>query len=234
MRALWVLVNLVLATIVFGGMVLLLALVRYRGRLYSWATQEWARSTLWAAGVPVLTRGDDRVAWGRPLVLVSNHVAGWDIFALAAAVPLPFSFVGKKELNSIPFFGRAWRAAGHISIDRSNRESAIESLRTAGDQIRRDNSSVIIFPEGTRSRTGELQPFKKGAFMLALQARVQVVPVIVEGSRDITPDSVRRIRRRPITVRFGEPIDTSLFAANDIGGLMETVRERMVGMQSEL
>ena len=85
---------------------------------------------------------------------------------------LETELVAKKELERIPFFGTAWKAAGHISIDRSDRTSAIQSLRRAGRSIREQRSTVIIFPEGTRSLTGEMLPFKKGAFMLALEADV--------------------------------------------------------------
>lgn len=229
-RLLWVLLNLLLATLVFGGIVLVAGLLRHRGRLYFWCTQQWGRAVLWASGVRVVTHGMEQVAWEQPQVLVSNHISGYDIFALAAVIPVPYSFVGKKELNRIPFFGHVWQAAGHISIDRTNRLQAMESLRRAGEKIRRERSTVIIFPEGTRSRTGELQPFKKGAFMLALEAGVSVIPTVVRGSDQIWRPGTLRVRSRPIHVHFGSAIPVAGLAAHESDRLIERVRGSMVRM----
>src|SRR5690606_29116224 len=101
-------------------------------------------------GSRVRVHGIEKVDWDRPHVLVANHVASFEILAIAAHLPADYHFVAKKELERIPFFGRAWKTAGHISIDRQNRQKAMESLRVAADIIRSEGGTVIIFPEGTR------------------------------------------------------------------------------------
>lgn len=179
-RFAWVALVTALATLAFGLVAIVGSLLRVRNRrLYYWATRSWSRATLWASGTPVVVHGLERVDWNAPQILLSNHLSTYDIFALAGVLPAPFAFVAKKELERIPFFGTAWKAAGHISIDRSDRQKAVASLRRAGEAIRRERTTVIIFPEGTRSRTGELQPFKRGAFVLSLESGVPVVPVVV-------------------------------------------------------
>lgn len=229
-RSAWVAVNLALATLFFGLIAIGGSLLRVRGRLYSWATQQWSRAILWASAVPVFAHDMGRVDWRSPQVLVSNHVSFYDVFALAGIVPAPFAFVAKKELERIPFFGTAWKAAGHISIDRSDRASALQSLRRAAQSIRAQRSTVIIFPEGTRSTTGDMLPFKKGAFTLALEAGVPVVPAIVRGSADIQRPGSFRIRPQPIHVHFGAPLLPAEYAEGGIESLMRAVRGRMEEM----
>jgi 1-acyl-sn-glycerol-3-phosphate acyltransferase len=229
-RTLWVAFNVAAATLFFGLIAILASILRVRGRIYPWATQEWSRAILWASNTPVVAHGMERVRWQEPQVLVSNHLSWYDVFAIASVLPVPFHFVAKKELERIPFFGTAWKAAGHISVDRSNRQKAILSLRRAGEKIRREKSTVIIFPEGTRSRSGQLQAFKKGAFMLAMEAGVPVVPTVVSGSYEIMRPGSWSIRPRAIHLHFGIPISTAGFDVANAGELTERVRGEMLAM----
>jgi 1-acyl-sn-glycerol-3-phosphate acyltransferase len=129
----WAYLNAILATLFFGGVAIGASVLRVRGRIYFWATQQWSRAILRASHVPVFTHGMEQVDWQAPQVLVANHTSAFDILALSSVLPGPFAFVAKKELERIPFFGIAWKAAEHISIDRSDRQSAMQSLRRAGE-----------------------------------------------------------------------------------------------------
>lgn len=232
-RFLWVSLVMGTATAVYGGIAIGAALLRREGDIYFWCTQQWGRTILRASRAPVVTRGMDRVDWSMPHVLVSNHISGYDIFALAAVLPVPFYFVGKKELNRIPLFGTAWRAAGHVSIDRSNRATAVAGLKRAAERIRRERGVVIIFPEGTRSRTGALQPFKKGAFLMAADSSIPIVPAMIRGSEGIFQRERMRVKPRTIEIRFGEPVETSGYSEDRADELLEAVRERMVRLAAE-
>jgi 1-acyl-sn-glycerol-3-phosphate acyltransferase len=202
-RTLWMAVVMVAATLWWGPQVLVAGMRKRKpGTWYVDVSRRWARSILWASACPVVVHGRGNVRAGEPLVVAANHVSWFDIFAIASALEVPFHFVAKKELEKIPLFGPAWQAAGHISIDRSNREKAIRSLRSAGEKVRRDRSVVVIYPEGTRSRTGRLLPFKKGAFMLAVEAQVPVVPTAVTGAYEIMPPGAWRIRPNTMHVHF--------------------------------
>jgi len=217
----------VFATLFYGMIAIAGALLRVQGRLYFRVTQQWSRAILRASGTSVVTLGLEEVQWDAPQVLVCNHNSVFDVLAVASVLPEPYSFVGKKELDSIPFFGHAWKAAGHISIDRSDRQRSVASLRQAGEKLRREGGTVILFPEGTRSGNGQLLAFKKGAFVLAKEAGVSIVPAIIRGSGNIVGRG-RRVRKTTVHIQFGEAVNPTCHRSSD--ELLTTVRERMQAM----
>jgi len=223
----------VLSTLYHGTRVTVCAWLKCSRREHiCWTTpRAWAGSMLWAAGVKVEVQGLEHLDPPRPAVLVSNHQSWFDVFALAAKLPVDFRFVGKRELTRIPFFGSAWIACGNIAIDRRDRTSAIRSLAEAGKRLSDDKALVIMFPEGTRSRDGELLPFKKGAFVLALQLGVPVIPVTIAGTRAIMPKGAWSVRPGTVQVRIGAPIDVSGLTEADRDALLQTTRERIVAMR---
>lgn len=231
-RSLWVGLNLLVSTVLLGTMVIVSALLGVKGRVYDFASHAWARWLLWASGTPVYVEGLENVHLDEPQVFASNHVSWYDVFALAARIPKRYRFVAKKELERIPIFGAAWKAAGHVSVDRGDRASAIRSLDQAARLIREDNSSVVIFPEGTRGPGGEMLPFKKGAFMLALHNGVDIVPIGILGTRRILPKGAFRVRSGPIVVRFGAPIHTAGYDESTRDELMAEVRSRIDELRS--
>jgi 1-acyl-sn-glycerol-3-phosphate acyltransferase len=192
--------------------------------IYDGIPRLWARWTLRVSGTPVTAIGAHHIAPGRPQIFLCNHASWYDVLALATIIPKRYRFVGKKELARVPLWGRAWLASGHIAIDRSDTVAAVESLDRAGRMVREDRSAIIIFPEGTRSATGELLPFKKGAFMLAMHTGIEIVPVAVQGTRAIMPKGSWRVRPGRIIVRFGAPISAATQAALSRDELMSRVR----------
>jgi 1-acyl-sn-glycerol-3-phosphate acyltransferase len=233
-RSVWAWCNGAVATLVIGPLVIGGALVGIRRReFYDWAGRSWSRWNLWAGGAAVTVEGLENIDLGSPQVLVGNHQSWFDVFAVAANIPKTFHFVAKQELEGVFLFGRAWKAAGHISIDRSNQSAAFASLEQAGQQMREEKSAVVVFPEGTRSPTDDLLPFKKGAFMLALHTGVPIVPFAVAGSRRIFPKGSWRVRPGPIIVRFGRPVPTEELDPADRNRLVHTVREEVRRMRDE-
>ena len=226
-RSIWVGLNLFVATFSLSAIVVLAALLRHRGGLYEWSARTWARWTLRATGIRVRVEGMENLRRDRPQIIASNHQSWYDVFAIAAILPKRFRFIAKEELRRIPLFGLAWESAGHISINRQDRKRAITALDAAGALMHGDNSMVVIFPEGTRSRTGQLQPFKKGTFMLALRTGIEIVPTAVVGSRGVLRKGDWRVHRGPIIVRFGEPVDSSQYSEVSREQLMSEVRQRI-------
>lgn len=187
----------------------------------------WARSLLALSGVGVTVTGLERIAADRSYIFMSNHQSNFDIPVLLGHLPVQFRWLAKAELFRIPVFGRAMRGAGYISIDRSDRAAAFESLEQAAEKIRQ-GVSILIFPEGTRSVDGSLKSFKKGGFVLAIGAGVPIVPVTVRGTFDIMPKHALRIRPRQVTVAIGEPIATEGIAFDSKETLMDGVRNAML------
>ena len=229
-RSIWVALNLLISTIVLSSIVVVAALLRHRGGIYDWAARTWAKWAIWASGSRIEVEGMEHLALDHPQIIASNHQSWFDVFALAAVIPKRYRFIAKEELRRIPLFGLAWESAGHVSVNRRDRSQAIRALDTAAELMRKDNSAIVIFPEGTRSPTGELLPFKKGAFMMALQTGIEILPAACSGTYAIQKKGDWRVRPGRIIVRFGPPIDSSQFDEEHREALMLVVRERIETM----
>ena len=232
-RSIWVALNLLVGTLVLSLIVVIGGLLLRRNGVYDWAAHSWARWMIWASGSTIEVEGMEHLALDHPQIIASNHQSWFDVFALAAIIPKRYRFIAKEELRRIPLFGLAWASAGHISIDRKDRAKAIRALDTAAELMRADHSAIVIFPEGTRSPTGELLPFKKGAFMMALRTGIEILPAACIGTRAIQKKGDWRVRAGRIIVRFGPPIDSSRFDEEHREELMLVVRERIETMLNQ-
>jgi 1-acyl-sn-glycerol-3-phosphate acyltransferase len=220
----------VVLTVIFGGWLVLSSLLRmpWGGRHCEPVARFWARCLLRLAGARVHLEGLEDLDLDQPYIVIANHQSWFDVFAIAGCLPVHFRFVGKEELTGIPIFGRAWTGCGHISLARDDRARAIEALRSAGEEVRERKLAVILFPEGTRSADGTLQGFKKGAFVLAIQTGVPVLPVGISGSRKVMPKGSFRIRPGTITVRVGTPISVDGMTVRDRDALLERGRDAIL------
>ncbi len=169
----------------------------------------WSGLVLSACGIRVKTRFLGPKNFDRPVIFACNHASQMDILVLYRALPVPFRFLVKKELFKVPLLGFAMKKAGYIPIDRKNSRAAIKSIKRAAERLRK-GASIVIFPEGTRSVDGRLQPFKEGGFMLAVKSGCQVVPVAIKGSHEVLPKGAFIARLGTIFVTVGRPIDVQL------------------------
>lgn len=192
----------------------------------------WSKLMLRVAGVRVELENAEMIDPEAPQVVVVNHVSWFDVPALAAFLPGPYLFVAKKEIERVPLFGHALKSCGHIFIDRKDRGQAMASLGRARQRLEDDGPSIIMFPEGTRSDSGELQRFKKGAFVLAIQAGADVVPTAIFGSRDIMRKGSFWIRPGVIRVKFGEPIPVGEYAVDRRNELTDRAWDAMKALQA--
>jgi 1-acyl-sn-glycerol-3-phosphate acyltransferase len=213
----------------------LIAMLVWRDRGASvWVCRRlWSPVLLWAGGARLEVEGQENVDPKRPTIYVGNHQSTIDIPAHFVALPVNFRFVAKKQLQWVPGVGWYLWLAGHVFIDRSNRESAISSLERAARKIR-GGTSIFLYPEGTRAGDAGVMPFKKGPFALALKARVPVVPVTIEGSGTVMPKNSWNIKPGPVYVKIGKPIDTTTFAEDDREGLAKAVRDVIIAQSLEL
>jgi 1-acyl-sn-glycerol-3-phosphate acyltransferase len=212
---------------------LLISAFDRNGRLvHAWGAVPWAKMILWVCGVKVDVRGQEHLNGEAPRIFLTNHQSYFDIIALLAHLPVDFKFVMKKELMGIPLLGVAMRRAGYIGIDRDHPREAVKGINEAVQKIE-NGSSLVIFPEGTRSEDGQLQPFKRGGFNLALKSGRDVVPVAIINSRDIVPKGSLRINKGTFAMIIGVPISVKEYAKKDIHQLMARVREAIINQMRD-
>jgi 1-acyl-sn-glycerol-3-phosphate acyltransferase len=216
-----------LMTLLFGvpGIVLALLLPgrSRKGKLFLLVSKSYSRVVLFVLGVKVVCRGLEHIDVARPYVFMANHVSHADAPVLASVLPHPLHWVFKKELSRIPVFGWVLLACGQIMVDRSDPEKSKASLEKALAGLS-GNSSVMIYPEGTRSRDGRLQSFKKGGFHMAVRAGLPIVPVRVSGTREVVAADTLRIRPGNVLVELFPPIPVGM-GMDDLPKLMARVRE---------
>jgi 1-acyl-sn-glycerol-3-phosphate acyltransferase len=182
----------------------------------------WAKVGLRLAGVRLTVTGHAHLPESAA-VYMPNHQGNFDILALFAGLPVQFRWLAKEELFRIPLFGFAMRRTGYIPVDRSDHKKAIRSMAEAARRIRA-GTSVIVFPEGTRSLDGQLLPFKKGGFVLAIDAAAPIVPVAIHGSHDVMPKHSRWIRGGRIRVSIFPAVATADTTPAGRDALMAAVR----------
>jgi 1-acyl-sn-glycerol-3-phosphate acyltransferase len=221
----------VLATTVLGLTAICCSFFSRTGNSVHLVARFWGKTILWVSGIRVTAIGLDRISGLTSCIFMSNHQSNFDIPVLLSHLPKQFRWLAKAELFKIPIFGRSMSGAGYISIDRSDRKSAFMSLARAAETIR-NGTSVMIFPEGTRSKDGRLLPYKKGGFVLAVDAQVPIVPIVIEGTHEIMPKGRLLIRPRPVTVTLCEKIDTLEFSRKTKDKVMDQVRQAMHTIQS--
>jgi 1-acyl-sn-glycerol-3-phosphate acyltransferase len=223
-RTIFVWSCIVIATLVLGFFAFITYPFDRKGRVVHRYARLWGKAALLANQVNVKVEGIENLGGEGPYIFMSNHQGSYDIFALLGHLPFQFKWLAKKELFSIPVLGWAMAAAGYISIDREGTRETVDAMNEAAQKIR-DGMSVVIFPEGSRSPDGTIQPFKKGGFTLAIKSKVPIVPVAIAGSREIMPKDKLTTIPGEIRMKMDHPIETQNYGLKDRKSLMEKVRE---------
>jgi len=229
---LWGWAVIAVATAAFGSAAILTSWVPPRGRLYLFWARAWARTLLFLTGIPAAIEAAPEAEALPQAIYMSSHESGIDILLLLLAIRQDVRFLAKRELFWIPFMGWSMWLAGFVPVDRERGDRARDAF---GEAVRRlaKGCSLLVFPEGTRSRDGRLGPFKKSGFLLALKAQVPIVPVGVSRTRDVLGADGWRIHRGPVGVRVGRPIPTTGLAISDRAALMERVRTEILRLKTE-
>jgi 1-acyl-sn-glycerol-3-phosphate acyltransferase len=194
------------------------------------ARHVWAPGLLRLGRSPATFVGRERIDWSQPHVIVANHQGNSDIPLLMILVPRPLRFLAKRAVGLIPVLGWMLHLAGFPFIDRDRARHGRMSLAGVARRVREEKMVVAIFPEGTRSPEGTILPFKKGAFLLAIQAGVPIVPVAIEGSGTVLARGSFRVHPTPMRVTVGEPIPTSGLTVRDRDALCAQVEGELIRM----
>ena len=173
--------------------------------------QFWSRSFFWLMFLPVSVDGQEHIVPGQSYVFVANHQSMFDVWLVYGWLPVIFKWLMKAELRKVPFVGTGCKAAGHIFIDRRNTKAAMESLKEVEKQLV-NGVCTVIFPEGTRSLNGEVGRFKRGAFQIAWDLGLPVIPLSLDGCYEVLPKGKPFVYRAPVHMHIGEPIDLKQFS----------------------
>lgn len=190
----------------------------------------WSPMILLFSNVRLKVEGIEHVDFSKPHIFVANHQSFIDIPCIFNALPINLYFVGKNELKKMPFIGWYMAAMKMIFIDRSNKRKAIESLNKAGDLIH-NGKNVIMFPEGTRSKDGEIAAFKKGTFLLAEKAKVEIVPIYLHNAGKVWSSNSWKINGGEIILKIGKPISVETLTEKNVIEFANYTRQQVVKLK---
>jgi 1-acyl-sn-glycerol-3-phosphate acyltransferase len=214
---------LAVSTLFFGSLTVVLAVVT-NPRITSFICGTvWSRLNGYLTPIRVRVTGRGNIDPTQSYVIVANHQSQYDIFVLYGWLGIDFKWVMKQELRKVPGIGIGCEKVGHIFIDRSNHEKAVASLRAAKEKIV-NGTSVIFFPEGTRSRDGSLGVFKKGAFKMAVDLRLPILPITIVGTRDILPTDTVDLFPGCARMIIHKPIDIAGYTDDNLDELVNRAR----------
>lgn len=185
----------------------------------------WARSWCWLMFIPVTVRGTEHIREGQSYVFVSNHQSTYDVFVIYGWLPVVFKWLMKKEIGRIPLVGAACKAAGHICVDRRCVASGAESLLSIEKQLT-NGVSTVIFPEGTRTKDGQVGRFKRGAFQIAWELNLPIIPIRLDGCYEVMNRDAKRVTRHPVTMTIMP--EMNLHKYTNMDEAIEAVRKKIV------
>jgi 1-acyl-sn-glycerol-3-phosphate acyltransferase len=214
-------------TVIAGFSVIFLSLFHSSGNLSHLAARFWGKVPIWTTGTKVTVQGLENIDPLKNYIIVSNHQSFFDIFSLLGYLPIQFRWIAKNELFRIPVLGWAMSRAGYVRIERDSPKKAYRSMLQAAEKIRQ-GTSVLIFPEGTRSPDGNLQPFKKGVFLIALKSQAPILPVTIRGTHSIMRKNDWRTYAGNVQIIISPPIDTAGYSTEKEAELSEQVRNTLL------
>lgn len=217
------LASLVVNTFVLASLIILISVVDRTGNVVHYVGKFWSLMNIYLSGTRLSIKGKEKIRRNGTYIVMSNHQSLFDVWALIGLLPLQLRWLVKSEIRKMPVFGYALERMGHIYVDRRKAKGITKSLEDAASRIRQ-GTSVVIFPEGTRSRDGTLQRFQRGGAVVAFAAGVPVLPVTVNGGRFVLPRGTLDLMPGKIQVVVGDEIDPEAFKG-DRTALLSAVRE---------
>ncbi|MBI5969130.1 MAG: 1-acyl-sn-glycerol-3-phosphate acyltransferase [Deltaproteobacteria bacterium] len=227
LRALFLIFSAAIYTAILGILAFASCLFDRSGRWPSFFQRTWGKWLLRTNGIHVNAVGLEHLGKDRAYILISNHASILDIPGIIAAIPLPVRFIAKRSLIWFPIFGWVLYLSGHILIDRESSLSALKSLKRAV-ALMENGTCVIVFAEGTRSPDGQVKEFKRGAFLLALQSKVPILPISISGTFQMLPRHGWCFWPATIEIHVDKPIPTQGIPLREIRPLIQRVRETII------
>ncbi len=232
MRSYITFVGIIIYTAVVATLAIIIGLFDPTGNIVFFISRIWAWLILKTAGIKVDIEGFDKLDKNRSYIFMSNHISHIDTAAIVVKSPLELRFFAKKELLKIPVFGLAVYLGRHVIINRKNIILARKSIEQARRRMLKYGFSIILFPEGTRSTTGKIGPFKKGGFVLAIESGFSIVPIGIKGSFEILPSHSLLVKSGTIRVKIGKPIQVDQYNMDNKEVLIDRVKAEIENLSS--
>lgn len=217
------LISIILNTFVLAAIIIMIAPFDKTGNMVHYIGKFWSLLNIFLSGSRIRVRGKDKIQKNGTYIVMSNHQSLFDVWALIGRLPLQIRWIVKSDIRKIPLFGYALERMGHLYVDRGNREQTIRSLQDGLKNLRK-GTSIVIFPEGTRSKDGKLQEFRKGGAIMAISSGIPILPVTVNGSRFVLPKDTLDLMPGKIEIVMGDLIDPSPFKREQNKELLAAVK----------
>jgi len=230
LRIIWIYLNLIFWTLLFGLSSFFAILLTGKKENFKFFGVIWGKTLSFIFNIKLIVKGKHNLQ-DRNYIFASNHASLIDIPLLLIAVNRYTVFIAKSELSKIPIFKSILDRAGFIFVDRKNNDSAVKSMNNLMEDIKKIPRSVAIFPEGTRTSDGNLLPFKKGAAIFAINTDIPVVPVAISGTYSWSKKKLFDISQSVISFEFGEPITTENYSFDDRDYLTEKIKTNIKNMK---
>jgi 1-acyl-sn-glycerol-3-phosphate acyltransferase len=213
----------ILNTFVLALIIIAISPFDRKGNLVHFVGKFWSLLNIYLSGTRLAIKGKEKIEKGHPYIVMSNHQSLFDPWVLIGKLPLQLRWTVKPEVKKMPVFGYALERMGHIYVGRRRRKDTVMSLEIAIQKIRK-GSSVVFFPEGTRSKDGRLLKFHKGGALIAIRSGVPILPVTINGSRFVLPKGTLALMPGKIQVIVGDLIDPGMFDEDKKDELMAVVK----------
>lgn len=207
-----------------ASVVIVATFVGHGERAIDFAGKWWGKIGCWICLHRIEVKGLENIQPGVSYVITPNHQSSLDILLVYGFLGVPFSWVMKKELRKIPLVGKACEVGGHILVDRTNIHSIRETMRKA-EEVLKNGRSIVIFPEGSRTLTGKMSRFKKGAFQIAIDMQLPIIPAVIDGAYQAMPRGTYFVKPQKLTLTLLPSISTQGLKSSDLNPLKDHVQQ---------
>ncbi|MDZ7796249.1 MAG: lysophospholipid acyltransferase family protein [Candidatus Marinimicrobia bacterium] len=220
LRNIYIYTHVYLGNLILGGFLIFCSFFIRRMSFYNRMITVWGKWALLALPGKVKVNGLDNIKVGESYIIIANHESAVDVFLLLGKIPVPMRMVAKEELKKTFILGTAMKRTGFIFVDNKRKGHSIDHLNKAFDRLKKEGLSLMIFPEGSRFKDELLSPFRPGAFVMAIQNDLPILPVVLKGPREMLPPHKKLFRKSDINIDILPPVDTRAYTYEDRRKLM--------------
>lgn len=226
LRNIWIYIVIYLGNIFIAGSIILLSPFIRRMSFYNKMIKAWGRWAVWACPGKTTINGMDNIQ-NKPYVVIANHESTVDVFYLLGKFPINMRMVAKEELRKTPFIGAAMKRSGFIFVDNKTKGKSIAHLNEQFEKLKKENLSLMVFPEGSRFKKTRLSKFRLGAFVMAIENQLPILPIVMKGVREMMPPESHSFHRSDVVIDVLPEIDTSNLSYEDRHDLMDRCYDLM-------